>query len=233
MSRGIRCQVWLTEGDRPIIGEEGAALLSAVERLGSLPAAVHALGLSAERSEELIAEMERGAGIRVIAPAGRRPLTDEGRALLEEYSNKKRRADEQLAHAFRNPTLTADGIVMVDGRIVLVRRGREPGKGRYALPGGFVEHGERAEECAVREVLEETGLRTEPLELVGIYSDPGRDPRGHIVSAVFHLRVVGGELRAGDDADGVSLFDPGLLPDLAFDHARIIADHLRASGRLR
>jgi hypothetical protein len=67
----------------------------------------------------------------------------------------------------------------------------------------------------VREVLEETGLRTEPLGLVGIYSDPERDPRGHIVSAVFHLRVVGGELHAGDDADSAALFDLNDLPELA------------------
>jgi 8-oxo-dGTP diphosphatase len=96
-----------------------------------------------------------------------------------------------------------------------------------------VEYGERAEDCAVREVLEETGLRTEPLDLVGVYSDLSRDPRGHIVSTVFRLRVVGGELIAGDDAEDVALFDLDALPDLAFDHARIIADHLLASGRAR
>ncbi|MBI0584353.1 MAG: NUDIX hydrolase [Methanomassiliicoccus sp.] len=158
-------------------------------------------------------------------------LTAEGRALLDEFENKRRRAEEQLAHAFKNPVLTADGIVILDGRIVLVRRGKDPGEGKYALPGGFVEMGETAEGCAVREVEEETGLRTGPLMLVGVYSDPGRDPRGHIVSTVFHLRVLGGELRAGDDAAGVELFDLHALPELAFDHARIIDDFLKATGR--
>ncbi len=230
MGRGVRCEVWLTEGDRSLVGREEAALLSAIAELRSLPAAAEACGMLAEDAMRSIAALEEALGARVAGPDG---LTSEGIKVLEEYRNKKRRADEQLAHAFRNPTLTADGIVIIDGRIVLVRRGREPGKGKYALPGGFVEYGERAEECAVREVLEETGLRTEPLGLVGIYSDPARDPRGHIVSAVFHLRAMGGELRGGDDADSAALFDLSALPELAFDHARIIADHLRASGRWR
>jgi 8-oxo-dGTP diphosphatase len=134
---------------------------------------------------------------------------------------------------YKNPTLTSDGIVLVDGKLVLVKRGREPGKGMYALPGGFVELGERVEECAMREVLEETGLATEVLDLVGVYSDPGRDPRGHLVSVVFFLRRVGGELRAGDDAAGVQLFDTDDLPELAFDHRTIIADFLAAHPRSR
>lgn len=230
MGRGVRCEVWLTEGERLLIGREEAALLSAIAELRSLPAAAEAQGLGAEEAGKIISSLEEVLGTSVTGPGG---LTSEGVEVLEEYRNKKRRADEQLAHAFNNPTLTADGIVIVDGRIVLVRRGREPGKGKYALPGGFVEYGERVEECAVREVLEETGLRTEPLGLVGVYSDPRRDPRGHIVSTAFHLRVVGGELRAGDDADSASLFDLNALPELAFDHARIIADHLKESGRSR
>jgi 8-oxo-dGTP diphosphatase len=229
MSREVECQVWLVEGDRRIFGEEGAKLLTAIGRLGSLPEAAEAAGMSAEGARKLLSQIWEAGGMKVAAgPENRCYLTDEGQALLDEYGNKKRRAEEQLAHAFKNPTLTADGIVMVDGRIVLVRRGREPGKGKYALPGGFVEHGERAEDCAVREVLEETGLRTAPLDLLGVYSDPCRDPRGHIVSTVFRLRLLGGELRAGDDAEGAFLFDPGALPDMAFDHARIIADHLRS-----
>jgi 8-oxo-dGTP diphosphatase len=137
--------------------------------------------------------------------------------------------DEQLAHLFKNPTLTTDGIILVHGRIALIKRGNEPGKGKYALPGGFVEYGERLEDCVVREVLEETGLRTEVLDLVGIYSDPNRDPRGHIVTALYHLRVRGGELKAGDDADEVSLHDLGSLPELAFDHRKMIADFLTSS----
>lgn len=132
---------------------------------------------------------------------------------------------------YRNPKLTTDGIVVVDGKIVLVKRGREPGKGKYALPGGFVEYGERTEYSAVREVLEETGLETAVVGLLGIYSDPSRDPRGHIISAVYVLRLIGGEPRAGDDAAEVVLFPLDRLPELAFDHAKIIGDYLRARSR--
>ncbi|WP_147654467.1 NUDIX domain-containing protein [Methanomassiliicoccus luminyensis] len=135
------------------------------------------------------------------------------------------------APQYRNPKLTTDGIVVIDGKIVLIRRGREPGKGKYALPGGFVEYGERTEDSAVREVREETGLETAVLGLLGIYSDPSRDPRGHIISAVYVLRLIGGEPRAGDDAEGVELFPLDKLPELAFDHAKIIGDYLSTRSR--
>ncbi len=68
------------------------------------------------------------------------------------------------------------------------------------MPGGIVEYGERLEDCVVREVREETGLETRVLRLIGIFSDPGRDPRGHFVSAFYELERTGGELLAGDDA---------------------------------
>lgn len=234
MSRGIAFQFWLTEGGRRILGEEEARLLAAISRLGSLDAAALEMSITVEATREALARIRDDCGKKIAGgPETRCHLTEDGKALLDEYGSMRRRAEEQLSNAFRNPTPTADGIVLVDGKIVLVRRGREPGKGKYALPGGFMEHGERAEECVVREVHEETGLRTEPLELVGVYSDPSRDPRGHILSMVFHLRVLGGELRAGDDAEGASLFDMDALPELAFDHDKIITDFLRASGRAR
>jgi 8-oxo-dGTP diphosphatase len=120
--------------------------------------------------------------------------------------------------------VTVDGIVLVDGKLVCVRRGREPFKGRLALPGGFVEYGETVEEAVMREVREETGLETRVVRLVGVYSDPARDPRGHTVGVVFVLEPAGGKLRAGDDAAAVVLVDPENPPPLAFDHSRIIAD---------
>jgi len=124
------------------------------------------------------------------------------------------------------PALAVDGIVPYEGGIVLIRRGREPFKGRLALPGGFVECGETVEEAVVREVREETGLRVRPERLVGVYSDPDRDPRGHVVSVCFLCRVEGGELRAGSDAADVEVVDPGELSpeDLAFDHYKMLRD---------
>jgi 8-oxo-dGTP diphosphatase len=122
------------------------------------------------------------------------------------------------------PLITVDCIVCdPPGRVLLVHR-RYPPPG-WALPGGFVEVGETVEAAAVREAREETGLEVTLEGLLGVYSDPARDPRGHTVGIVFHGRARG-EPVAGDDAGRVAAVDPGALPPLAFDHARIIADYL-------
>lgn len=126
----------------------------------------------------------------------------------------------------RNPALATDGIIIIDGKILLIERGNPPFKGRYALPGGFVDYGETVESACIREMKEETNLDVRIKGLAGVYSDPGRDPRGHVASVVFELDVIGGELRSGDDAAAVRLFDLNNLPKLAFDHSRIITDWL-------
>ena len=128
---------------------------------------------------------------------------------------------------YRNPALTVDGVLIEDGKILLIKRGREPFKGKWALPGGFVEYGERVEDAVIREFKEETGLDTEIKALVGIYSDPKRDPRGHTVSIAYLLERKGGEVKGGDDASDAKFFDIEGLPELAFDHAKIIGDALR------
>jgi len=107
--------------------------------------------------------------------------------------------------------------------IVLIQR-RNPPHG-WAIPGGFVDVGETLERAALREALEETCLRVKLNSLLGCYSDPGRDPRGHTVSAVY-VGEAQGEPQAADDAADIGLFTPDALPaDLAFDHARIMADY--------
>ncbi|MET1124003.1 MAG: NUDIX hydrolase [Archaeoglobaceae archaeon] len=121
-------------------------------------------------------------------------------------------------------TLTVDAIIPYEGKIVLVKRLNEPFKGYYALPGGIVEYGESCEEAVLREVEEETGLKGKIHGLVGVYSDPNRDPRGHYVSVCYVVLPVGGELRAGSDAKEVALFDLNSLPKLAFDHEKMIKD---------
>jgi len=125
------------------------------------------------------------------------------------------------------PPVAADVIIeLVDrpGRpVVLVRRGHPPYG--WALPGGFVEVGETVEAAAAREALEETGLEVAGLELVGVYSDPDRDPRGHTVSVVF-AATASGAPRGGDDAAEAAAFLPEAWPELAFDHARILSDWL-------
>ena len=123
------------------------------------------------------------------------------------------------------PKLMVDVIIPSERGVVLIRRGTEPFKGQWALPGGFVEVGETLEEAAYREAAEETGFAVEVARLVGVYSDPERDPRGHNVSVAFLARVLSGELAAASDASEVSVLDPGSV-DLAFDHRRIIDDAL-------
>jgi 8-oxo-dGTP diphosphatase len=124
----------------------------------------------------------------------------------------------------RGPTLTVDGVLVENGSVLLVRRRNPPFAGAYALPGGFVDYGETVEAAVAREVQEETGLVVEAGRLIGVYSDPARDPRGHMVSVVFRVRRRGGTLAGADDADEARFFSLDALPSLAFDHARILAD---------
>ena len=116
-----------------------------------------------------------------------------------------------------------DMILIDDNKLLLVKRGREPFKGEWAVPGGRIEDNETAEECAKREMKEETGLEVEPVRLVGIYSDPKRDPRG-IIAAAYLVKRTGGQLRAGDDADQAAWFGLDKLPELCTDHGKIVRD---------
>jgi len=125
---------------------------------------------------------------------------------------------------YKNPKPTVD-IAATDGkRVILVKRGRNPFKGGWVFPGGFVDYGETVENAVIREFKEETGLEADIIDFIGIYSEPDRDPRGHTVSVVFELKIIGGKMLAGDDAAEVMLFPLNELPDMAFDHAKIIAE---------
>lgn len=124
------------------------------------------------------------------------------------------------------PALTVDCVIFdAHGRVLLIRRKHEPFKGGYALPGGFVDLGETVEAACRREVSEETGLTVTDLRLIGVYSDPGRDPRGHTVSAAF-LAVLNAPAtpQAGDDAATAEWVADWRGQTLAFDHAQILDD---------
>jgi len=122
------------------------------------------------------------------------------------------------------PKLTVDAVIVEGDKVVLIRRVNPPFKGMWALPGGFVEVGETVEEACVREAGEETSLDVGIVKLVGVYSDPKRDPRGHTVGVIFLCKVKGGRLKAADDAGEAGWFSLGELPELAFDHGRILGD---------
>jgi len=132
----------------------------------------------------------------------------------------------------KSPSLTADVVIIKEGKIVLIKRGREPYKGMWALPGGFVEIGEKVEDAARREALEETGLEVDLAALLGVYSDPNRDPRGHTVTVVYLAIPTGGEMKAADDADDVRILGPEDDPELAFDHAFILNDAIDAAKQI-
>jgi 8-oxo-dGTP diphosphatase len=123
-------------------------------------------------------------------------------------------------------------ILVESGKLLLIRRGKEPFKGEWATPGGRIEDWETAEECARREMREETGLRVEVVRLTGLYSDPRRDPRG-IIAAAFLVRRTGGQLKAGDDADEARWFELGKLPKLCTDHGKIVSDALAQLGAMQ
>lgn len=144
-------------------------------------------------------------------------------------------ADIEARGPPRTPLLTVDGIVgrVRNGQreIVLIRRANPPHQGAWVLPGGFVDVGETAERAALREVEEETGLQARITGLVGVYSDPGRDPRAHTSSVTYAMEAEGDrEPRGSSDAREARYWPLDALPRLGFDHERIVADYRRVVG---
>jgi 8-oxo-dGTP diphosphatase len=128
---------------------------------------------------------------------------------------------------YSNPTPTVDVILQRDSKVLMIKRKKEPFKDRLALPGGFVNEGETVEEAMRREAMEETSLQVEPIDLLGVYSDPKRDPRRHIVTVVFIGIIVGGSSSAGDDAASIEWLKIADIErqQIAFDHAQILRDY--------
>lgn len=130
-----------------------------------------------------------------------------------------------MAPAGRKAFAVATDVVVLafDGdalRLLLVRRSKPPFKGKWALPGGFLEHGETLDQCAARELEEETGLELRRLDQLAAFAAPGRDPRGDVVSVAYLalVRADGTALTAGGDAAEAAWLDVEALPPLAFDH---------------
>jgi 8-oxo-dGTP diphosphatase len=148
-------------------------------------------------------------------------------------------ADEHETAGYPPFAVTADAVVFTrrEGRpmVVLVQRAHDPYRGRWALPGGFVDIDEDLGPAAARELAEETGLEVDRLLQLGAYGAPGRDPRGRVVTVVFWTRIDDlADPVGADDARDARLWavdevlsDPGLL---AFDHHRILADAVDAAS---
>jgi len=129
----------------------------------------------------------------------------------------------------QNIAVTVDAVIFYRKskilNVLLIKRKNEPFRNQWALPGGFLEENETLEEGVKRELEEETGLKLEKIQQVGAFGTPGRDPRGRIISIAF-LGLIGAEakVRASDDAVDVKWFSLNDLPDLAFDHRKIISE---------
>ncbi|MDM8146350.1 NUDIX hydrolase [Bacteroides eggerthii] len=131
-------------------------------------------------------------------------------------------------YKYPRPAVTTDCVVFTkeeEPKVLLIQRGNEPYKGCWAFPGGFMNMEETAEECAVRELKEETGLTVTRIQQIGAYSKVDRDPRGRTVSIAYLAIVDAPTAVSGmDDAAKAAWFPLSSLPDLAFDHQDIMAD---------
>lgn len=233
----VECGLLFRRNGKLVLTDARGRLLRSIEEEGSLPKAASSVGISCERAKAVVRDIELSTGLRVVSNARGRGrsdghmLTSAGRELLLEFEAHQQAFEAQVAHRFRNPVLAVDGILVEEGRILLVKRGNPPFKDEYVLPGGFVEYGELVEEAVRRELLEETGLKTHVHHLFGVYSSPDRDPRGHTVSIVHVMRRKGGKLRSGDDASDAGFFPLDKLPPLAFDHLKIVQDYVEEEAK--
>lgn len=134
-------------------------------------------------------------------------------------------------YKYPRPAVTADCVVITREaapRVLLIQRGNEPFKGCWAFPGGFMNMDETTEQCAVRELEEETGLRLSSVRQVGTYSRVDRDPRGRTITVAYLALVdVPVPVQGHDDAARAEWFPLSALPPLAFDHAEIMQDVMR------
>lgn len=135
------------------------------------------------------------------------------------------------AYQYPRPSVTADAVLFAERAgevfVLLIRRGNKPYKGCWAFPGGFLNMDETVARCAERELEEETGIKLTGMQLVGIYSDVERDPRGRVITAAYSAMTTMPEATAADDAAAAQWWPLNALPQLAFDHETILMDAMR------
>ena len=134
-------------------------------------------------------------------------------------------------YKYPRPAVTADCVVITREaapKVLLIQRGNEPFKGCWAFPGGFMDMDETTEQCAIRELEEETGLKVSELQQIGAYSKVDRDPRGRTVTIAYLIRIDASVAVVGqDDAAKAEWFPMKALPPLAFDHEEIMRDAIK------
>ena len=132
---------------------------------------------------------------------------------------------KSLTKAYKNPVPAVDIIIETKEGVLLIERNHEPFG--WAIPGGHVEYGESVETAAVREAKEETSLDVKLIKLLGVYSDPKRDPRKHTISMVYVAKAEGSP-KAGSDAKSFKIYTKDNLPEnLCFDHKKILEDYFK------
>ncbi len=135
---------------------------------------------------------------------------------------------------YKTPSVTADIFIFDDDfNFILIKRGNDPFKDCWALPGGFVEYGESVENAAIREAKEETSIDVELQDLVNVYSEPDRDPRGHTITVAYTAKGNFNDRKADDDACDIAIFSAEKLDEIkiAFDHEKIIKDCLKIAKK--
>lgn len=134
----------------------------------------------------------------------------------------------EYTYKYPRPAVTADCVVITkeaEPKVLLIQRGADPYKGCWAFPGGFMNMDETTEQCAIRELEEETGLKVTTIQQIGAYSKVDRDPRGRTIT-VAYLAIIDkpAQVTGQDDAAKTEWFPLSALPELAFDHVDIMAD---------
>lgn len=143
----------------------------------------------------------------------------------------------EYTYKYPRPAVTADCVVITkeaEPKVLLIQRGADPYKGCWAFPGGFMNMDETTEQCAIRELEEETGLKVSTVRQIGAYSKVDRDPRGRTIT-VAYLAIIdkSAQVTGQDDAAKAEWFPLSALPELAFDHADIMADAINSFHLLR
>jgi 8-oxo-dGTP diphosphatase len=229
-------KLWLKDKSVSVIGSGRVELLKAVDKYGSIKKAAATMGMSYRHAWGIIKQIRDSVGDEIIATTrggaagGGAKLTDLGRVLIKRFEETQDAIERTLKYGPK-PALAVDGVIFTkDDKIVLIRRKNPPFKGQLALPGGFIEYKETTELAVVREVEEELGIKAEIKQLIGVYSEPNRDPRHHTISVVYELQPLSYEFKAGDDAASfelVDITDKKIIKTMAFDHGDIVLDIIR------